>query len=335
MKSFENQTKEAWRTKAITDLKGKPITDLNIAINEEVILEPMYTADEELSAASVRWNPHQKGWLNGLQVTIDQIDETAIRQINQNLLEALAGGIESLYLSLPTMDASQIEQLLANIYLEMITMRVHCDDATTSALTAVIENYASNKALAMEDIVAQINPTEIDLPISQDNDLQLADGLQKLTQVLAEGMTWSQVVLRVSIGNHLFKEVAKLRALKLLVYAIADDLNKPLDRFPIIQAVVAHQAVDQELEVAIEWTNKATIAAFAGVDEIIISRTFDTAFPINEKDKARLSRAVHALLKLESNLDQHKDIFYGSYWMEKATQEIFVNTWKKIKGGES
>lgn len=333
MKVFENQTSKSWGEKVSVDLKGKPIDSLQVDIGDQVRLAPVYMADQRIAGASIRWNPDQVGWHNTLRIQVEDASETALRLMNESIRSALAGGIEGLDMKLDAMDSEQLEMLFEEVYLEMISLRIDCDEMTAAALRAMLASYSERNR--KEILSCSINPRCIDFPVSDEADLHIVAPCRQLAQAIESGIDYGDIVLRMTIGNHIFKELAKIRAMKLLVYAMAEHLQKPLTRYPVFQVIVQHDAIEEELEVAIEWTNKATIAAFGGVDEIVVDGLFSSAFPIDEEDKKRLARSVHHLLKLESNLHAYSDVFGGAYWIEKATQEIVMTTWEKIIGGES
>lgn len=142
---------------------------------------------------------------------------------------------------------------------------------------------------------------------------------------------FKQCLLVVSVGTDQFLEIAKLRALRLLVLQIGKACG--LERFGIkIQA----QTPDFLISRDDPWVNllRTTVGCFSaatGGADVITLPTFDSAFGIPNEFGLRLARNTHLALMEESNIHRVVDPAGGSWYVESLTQDIAEKAWKKFQ----
>ena len=109
---FPAQDKEAWARQVEKDLKGRPWTHLRWALEEGLVLDPIYHPDWSVAPRGLLTNPRAgRGWEIG--ETIEVADFTVANTLAK---EALAGGVDSPgFLLLHRPDERQLHQLLEGI----------------------------------------------------------------------------------------------------------------------------------------------------------------------------------------------------------------------------
>ncbi len=115
---FSPVSKAEWLAKIEKDLKGKPLSDLQFHLEEDITLEPFYHPDDfTTNDAPVTSAKQRNTW-----EIAEYIDVQDIKTANTQALEALNGDVNALLFELhrePT--EAELTQLLAGIQLEYIS----------------------------------------------------------------------------------------------------------------------------------------------------------------------------------------------------------------------
>ncbi len=110
---------EEWMAKVERDLKGKPLSDLQWQLDDDIVIEPFYHPDNALPARP----PLTAGKATNDWAAGEYIDVTDVKAANQQALEGLAGGIEApLFRLQQAAQADQLEALLQDIELTYISV---------------------------------------------------------------------------------------------------------------------------------------------------------------------------------------------------------------------
>ena len=357
---FGQVTKQEWIEKVKKDLKGKNIRDLDWIIAEGLIAEPLaHNEDFEISSAPQALGDLSNDWLIGDLFDLDQKDE----QINRSLLTALENGLESPEINLlrcPTLE--DLTLLFKSVHLSYLKPKFsglqNLEDWTNflqafvNYLKLVDQDLASTHILIEWDTslkntldLARFLEKELSIKVTficvdgkkherVDSDViyELAHQLfafhTKASHLKANDLSVENLGIKICLGTSYLLEIAKIRALKLLIGNWTQVSALPLS-LPFIDAITSSKSLDQEVESnKIRATIQAMAAAIAGVDRLFILpsdlQTGDSSTAFNK----RYSRNVQHILKMESHLHQVSDPAAGSYYIEKLTQNLGVKAWE-------
>ena len=144
-----------------------------------------------------------------------------------------------------------------------------------------------------------------------------------------------QCLIIISVGTDQFLDIAKLRALRLLLQNIG--IACGVESYHIkIQA----QTSDYLMSKDDPWVNllRTTVGCFSaatGGADIISIPAFDSAFGVPNEFGLRLARNTHLVLMEESNVHRVVDPAGGSWYVEALTKDIAEKSWERFQGYES
>lgn len=144
-----------------------------------------------------------------------------------------------------------------------------------------------------------------------------------------------QCLIIISVGTDQFLDIAKLRALRLLLQNIG--IACGVESYHIkIQA----QTSDYLMSKDDPWVNllRTTVGCFSaatGGADIISIPAFDSAFGIPNEFGLRLARNTHLVLMEESNIHRVVDPAGGSWYVESLSADIAEKSWERFQDYES
>lgn len=166
----------------------------------------------------------------------------------------------------------------------------------------------------------------------------LADQYDQLTELgLPIDQLMAKTILSVSVGTSYFLEIAKLRALRVLLRRFWSAYTPG----PSLQAITptVHAQTSTFYDAAVTpYTNllRATTEAMAAVIggcNVLTVHPYNTVLQASEETgatefAARIARNVSILLKEEAHLDKVADPSAGSYYIENATHQLVNAAWQ-------
>jgi methylmalonyl-CoA mutase len=141
-----------------------------------------------------------------------------------------------------------------------------------------------------------------------------------------------RVQFRVEIGGAYFLNIAKLRALRLLLANVWQKYNLSGITFPPIETEIRKETQTEDANTnMIRTTTQAMSAVLGGADRLFLLPS--DAFENKEGTSfsRRIARNVQHLLKMESHLDQVVDPAAGSYYLEHLTDLLARRAWDKYQ----
>ena len=361
---FSNSDKAAWIAQVQQELKsGLAYDSLRWQTGEGFTLDPYYTADSlnKLPLDVIQSAQRSTaGWLNTPGYTIDD-PKTA----NPLLRDALTQGVDALVLTLPTAELN-LSQLLNGIKLSDTPVFFRFSEASAKPQPSQTEFIQRLQTMApyqlkgglltdIDKTTAEATRLTIDSPYFRTICIsshpfhnagatatqELAFTLASLTDaydVLTEaGLTLDQLVpktmLSMSVGTSYFGEIAKLRALRVLV-------NRLLSYYSVAPAhsLFVHSQTSTFYDAAVapytnllRATTEAMAAVLGGCDALTV-HPYDAVLgkPPTSPDRVfveRIARNVSLLLKEESYLDKVADPASGSYYIEQLTYQLVEAAW--------
>jgi len=176
---------------------------------------------------------------------------------------------------------------------------------------------------------------------------EVAFALGALTERLARGTDRGASVpalseglqVRIPISTSYFVEMAKLRALRLLVPQVIDAFAResgttadvgPADVF--IYATTSHRTetiYDPHVNM-LRATTEAMSAVLGGCDTLTV-RPYDAVIRPPDAFGLRIARNVQLILEHEAHLDQVADPAAGSYYVETLTDRLAQKAWTRFQ----
>jgi methylmalonyl-CoA mutase len=162
-----------------------------------------------------------------------------------------------------------------------------------------------------------------------------------LNELIERGLKPEDVFTKIQfsfgISTNYFMEIAKFRAVKVLLKAIASEFgidNKDLKLNIGAKSSEFNQTVLDPYVNMLRTTSQTFSAILGGVNYITTS-PFDETLRRPDNFSRRIARNTQTILREESHLDQVIDPAGGSFYIEALTEEIAYKSWELFKEVES
>jgi len=343
LSEFKKQDKTAWFSAAEKALKGNPLSELTWKVDNSISIDPFYTNGETVIASALPYPRRDNGWLIG-----ESFNGENPSFANDQLLKALAMGLDSpLFFDVDAIDiclggvsVDYIFPIFRGEHLNKYLQWVGEQDIDASQLQGgFIVFEASYDSINISDSMSDLKTISAALPKYYHSQISIAIDPEDLAQSIGSHLTQLselifqlmsndipvKVICEIETDNDFLKNVATLRALRLLNTQICEAYDLPLDS--IFLDVYVNQ-ISQDVQLGmIGASSQAMSAVTAGADRLTIHCE---AINIKEDEEVtrRMTRNIHHLMKMESGLDQVLDPLAGSYSIEKLTREIAQRSWK-------
>lgn len=165
----------------------------------------------------------------------------------------------------------------------------------------------------------------------------LADGLEYIRTGIAAGIDIDAFAPRLSffwgIGMHMFKEIAKMRAGRILWAKLVKQFNP---QNPKSLALRTHsQTSGYSLTAQDPYNNVArtcieAMAAVFGHTQSLHTNALDEAIALPTDYSAAIARETQLFLQHETNITKFVDPWGGSHYVEKLTDDLIQKAWAII-----
>lgn len=348
---FKPISKEEWKQKVVEDLKGKDMEEL-IWHTEGLKIEPFYT-EEDLVGTPLgsinRGHVSGRSWTN-----LEKIIAGNATNANQRALEALSQGADGIIFQLLDNEIPEFDKLLKNIVLESCAIYFESKEQSIIALQNYIEQHAlTAKNLnggifcpfisIQKELTLEENPQfrRLFIPSSEGDIIQqLVGSLQKTVAVLdaltdigvAPSTILKQLIIKFEIGSSYFREIAKLRACRILITALAKAYEaKDFDpgHFHIhAETSNASQPDEDTYNNMLRNTTQSMSAILGGCNSLYVRPHTD--LKEEERFAKRIARNIPLILKEEASFDKVADPAAGSYYIENLTNLLVENAWEQF-----
>ncbi|MEZ0611010.1 methylmalonyl-CoA mutase family protein [Fibrella sp. WM1] len=362
--TFSTVTYADWLAQVQKDLKDPDAYEtLRWATPEGFTVEPYYTAEHvgTLPLADIQAAQRtQPGWFNAPAYTINAAD---VRAQNGVLREAIANGADALLLHVPadinlslllngiklsdtpicfavSGDATVFMTALRNVAPYQLRGGLICPadqsvEQVASVLTAA-EDSPQFRVIHIDGIVihnAGATATqELAFTLAQ-----LADAFDQLTEA---GFSPEQLVakttIRLAVGTSYFLEIAKLRAMRVLLARFGAGHGLAATPFLVHAETSAfYEAAATPYTNLLRSTTEAMAAVIGGCDWLTV-RPYDAVLAESVPESVgtlstgfsqRIARNVSTLLLEESQLGRVADPSAGSYYVETLTHQLVETAW--------
>ncbi|WP_020599047.1 methylmalonyl-CoA mutase family protein [Spirosoma panaciterrae] len=355
--SFPPTDQSAWLAQVQRELKDAGAYEsLRWHTDEGFTLEPYYTADDLNQLPLTLIQDAQKpipGWVNAPECTGSN-EKTA----NAVLRDTLAKGADGLVVRLPA--RPDLSQLLNGIKLTETPVYFQFQPGVTSQeIVDVVQRlktiapYQLKGGLLTDagEATAQITQLTADSPqfytvgvsshafhqagatATQELAFLLASLADRFDPLTDAGLPIEQLaqklILSVSIGTDYFLEIAKLRALRVLIQRFLQFYQESAIRYPIQIHARTSRFYDST---ATAYTNmiRATteaMAAIIGGCDVLSIHAYDAVLNQSSEFSERIARNLSILLSDESHLGKVADPSAGSYYVESLTHQLVEMAW--------
>lgn len=358
---FPSQTKASWKDKVIADLRGKDYHSLQWSVDEDLVLDPMYTQDEQgaiLALPPRAIKSENNAWL--IHQDFSQLGNRA----NKEVLEALKNGVNSI--SFDFDDLVTNANLLDGVYQNMLRINVNCSpeevldpkfESSTKDLdfshewSCVVLDVFGDESASSELIVKSIKKLKsldsfqlkLNLSVFAEAGFGPIDTLAfatlKMEQLLSfceeAGMkaeeVFNHLLLEVSAGRSYLSDLALIRSLRMLMQKLMRlSTNNAQANTPIF--IQCNSALFNQSRID-PYNNllRGTIAgmsAVLGACDALLIHPHDAQWN-KSAEGLRYARNIHHLLGEEAYLSAVKDPMRGSFMVERLTAGLLEKSWTK------
>ncbi len=367
---FAEKTKKDWL--GLIQREGLPESALTIKLEKDLDIRPFYIAAEAVDSLKVFDNmlnrnyseetQRPRDWDNLAPISVESESEA-----NLEILEALNGGADSLYLNLSgSVDWSK---LLQGVSVEYISIWIAFSSDAEHGMRNFLEylrkeEYNSEKIKGgfiwrkeqlEDDLFKRMSEDSVfgewmafpefrclGIEASQSggilNEVDFLIGkMVRLTETLKSSYypveIFNNFWYQSPVGSHFTSQIAKLRAIKIIYSHFASHYRinfLPRD-FYLMALPLAHGKENQDPYKTLISLTSASVAAVLGSADGILIRPVDFQGKKPISFANRIARSISLLLKDEAYLDKVNDPLAGAFLLENLVDAIIRQTIPLLK----
>lgn len=302
-------TYQDWQAAIQKYIGDKAITDFEYEVIEGIKFNPIAHKDN---------TPEVSGQINWPEQTMLGI-EVVESATNQALLKALEYGVQALHISLQ--DSTDVRKLLNGVHLDYLNTNFSLEnDASLRVLSTYLDEEYLGKPLnyitCTKPLSGDWGQAKKTIFESASND-PIGDMIAACKAI--QNSDHSPFTIVLDIGYLFFFEIARLRAMRILIANLTDQADYE------IHAKVVVSDLDEDHSDYIKKTTAVLSGYIGGANVVKLGQLHD-----HLDNNTRLEMNIQHILQLESKLNQYKDPMGGSYFMEDLTQQICEKIWNKL-----
>lgn len=166
----------------------------------------------------------------------------------------------------------------------------------------------------------------------------LADGLEYLKTGIAAGLNIDDFAPRLSffwaIGMNHFKEIAKMRAARVLWAKIVKQFNPKNEKSMALRThcqTSGYSLTEQDAYNNVARTTIEALSAVFGGTQSLHTNSFDEAIALPTDFSARIARNTQKYIQQETDITKAVDPWGGATYVEELTEKLIVDAWKLIQ----
>lgn len=144
-----------------------------------------------------------------------------------------------------------------------------------------------------------------------------------------------KVSVKVGIGQDYFLEIAKLRALRILVSNLTGIYKAEDYPFQLYAELSVMNFSSADVDTNILRSTTAGMSAVIGTCDHLIIPAHDVFLEKSHQFGDRIARNIQLLMKHEAHLDKVTDPGSGSYYIESLTKSLAESAWELFKAIEN
>lgn len=347
-KEFKYVSSKQWKQQIQYDLKGADYNETLVWESPEGIkIKPFYHTDE--TPEPLYSSTKNESFKICQNIFVFDVDKSARRS-----LETLQRGAESLRFTIED-PKTDVVKLLENLPVEKIEVYFKLQflsydfvkqlndiaqkrKATFYILIDPIQQLTKDGNWFTDvksdfDLLTEIKSSCTSLHfISIDGTLYQNAGanmIQQIAYISAHAVEYfhrlpglsGSVVVEVAVGSHYFFEIAKLRALRLVLESIATEFNPEL-KFHILTTPSKRNKTLYDYNVNMLRTTTECMSAIIGQSDAVSNLPYDVLYHKENEFADRIARNQLLVLKYESYFDKVNNPADGAYFIENTTQQM-------------
>ena len=170
----------------------------------------------------------------------------------------------------------------------------------------------------------------------------LVDGLEYIKTGIAAGLDIDDFAPRLSffwaIGMDHFKEIAKMRAARVLWAKIVKDFNPKNEKSMALRThcqTSGYSLTEQDAYNNVARTTIEALSAVFGGTQSLHTNSFDEAIALPTDFSARIARNTQKFIQQETDITKAIDPWGGSEYVEELTEQIIKDAWALIEEVEA
>lgn len=357
---FQPVSAKQWEEKINKDLKITSIDELMWHTPEGIAIRPFYTA-EHLKNLDVKPFPSPKNW--EIVQYIPAFQHTS-EEINEYIIKSLNGGVSGICLEF--YKKYDFSKCFNNVSLPHLYSNFQISFDALDILYNLKDTYFSiNEYTQSKNCFINIDPIYLfekfgEWHLSQIKDFEIlfelnhipvnsvlykesgANVVQELAYTLAhlneylyfleeknKLSNYKNIHIHISVGNSFFTEIARIRALRILVQHLLKEYKHNAQIHIHAQTTLLNKSYLDIYNNLIRTTTETMSAIFGGANSIS-SLPFD--FPFNEISdfSLRMARNQLLIMKEESYLNKTTDVVRGNFYIENYTYQLIDKAYSKF-----
>ena len=344
-KEFDPVSEKAWKQKIQVDLKGKDYNEAMLTATDEGIdIKPFYHRDSHIDFKI----PSPSKWF--ITEQIEDKDINNIKTFKAKGLEAFCLNVDNLKTIYKSLDASETPFILKlkQFNLDDLQQKNHLFYAFDPIYQFIkTGNWLKNKTTDLEKHHKYVKKS---FNLSIDTRLYHNAGAnitQQLAYTIAHLNTYFKnlknhskslntklnILVFTSIGPNYFFEIAKLKALRLLVNTLCKNQNINYD-LKISSEPGLHHTSIYDYNVNMLRSTTECMSAVLGGSDFVCNKTYDEIFKNKNDFSDRIAKNQLLILKHESYFDKVENPADGTYYINhitKALSEKALDIFKSIE----
>jgi hypothetical protein len=325
--SWKKQTKESWLSQVRKDNPG--ITDEKyFRIIEKDIHAKAFAFPTDVTSEGpiFKINQPESSWKIGIK-----LNHTNLSELKSILDLSLQHGVEYVHFNLTdNIQPEFINQLVENVYLDMITTRwsLPSEESLLSCQKIIHAKYGDINAFFDSGKTTHIKKDLAVYTFPPLNSELWAKVFSNMIKEFATG-TPQKVIFEINMNNDFFLSISSIRALKLIINKIRViyDLNTET----YFEACIDDSALTEDIHSNIfKLASMSLSASISGIDFLVVPPPNINS---NKPDVKWIKTSLHTqqILKHESALSDVHDPTAGSYFIEDLTEQIAGKIWTAMQ----